>query len=196
MPLRLEANRTLVKYKALRLITPERANELDIPAEAPVLVSPYINLRQACFECHQEYSPLLYQLGQQTTAQHFCKFSGGGIYTIDYSVMDRPDKWVSRRGLWMAQVIPHGPIRMGHDKGFTFHDVTPQKMLVPNCYVCNAPTIQGSLVQEGILSRVQYLGGDLVATCLGCVWATEWSYQITEDGQFHIHKPIPEGVRV
>jgi len=100
-------------FKMVELITPEKANELGIPAEAPVFVSPVVNTRSVCRnECGIEYSPLVYQVGYETQAQHLHKNSGG-IYFSQTANIDRV-AWASDasrffRG-WVALLDPKEPI--------------------------------------------------------------------------------------
>ena len=66
------------RYKAVQLLSPEEAQQVGIPAEAPVLVSPYAD-RHVCPDCGAAYSKLVYAPGETTTAQHFHR-ADGGIY--------------------------------------------------------------------------------------------------------------------
>jgi hypothetical protein len=68
-----------VNFKWLKLITPEKAQSLGISAESPVFVSPYVDQKIQCFHCLNNYTPLVYQHGYTTSAQHFCP-TGGGLY--------------------------------------------------------------------------------------------------------------------
>lgn len=67
-------------YKALRLISPEQANDLGIAAEAPVFVSSFINHAYPCEECGVTYTPMVYQTGYMAESQHFHQ-TEGGIYS-------------------------------------------------------------------------------------------------------------------
>lgn len=71
-------------YKHLNLITPEKAAELNIVAEAPIMVSPYVKNAEICPHCGAEYTPLIYSLRRVTRAQHFHnEFDrGSGIYVF------------------------------------------------------------------------------------------------------------------
>lgn len=139
------------KVKALMLVTPERANELNIPAEAPVFVSPYVSDEGHCSQCHIRYTPLVYNIGHTTEAQHFCK-QGGGLYVR--TPEDNTNKWIYSDNLWHATVVARGPIRMGEDKGFTFKTVEPKKFLQPYCNMCTTPLHQGALRHQ---THTQYL---------------------------------------
>jgi hypothetical protein len=70
--------RTTYFVKTLRLVTPGIANSLGIPAEAPIFLSPAIDMPRFCGTCRRTYSPLVYQTGQVTVAQHYHDI--GGIY--------------------------------------------------------------------------------------------------------------------
>src|SRR3990170_2050023 len=75
----IEERRT-VCYKGLRLITPKLANELGIPAETPVFISPYLEESDTCSHCKIEYKPLVYPAGDIVNAHHWHKSSGGIYY--------------------------------------------------------------------------------------------------------------------
>jgi hypothetical protein len=69
--------------KQLRLVTPWTARRLGIRAEAPVFISPWVHEQARCSGCNRLYSPLVYQTGYETAAQHQC--GPGGIYCHDLS---------------------------------------------------------------------------------------------------------------
>lgn len=207
MSIKLQPNRSILKYKALRLITPELANSLGLPAEAPVFSSPYITRKGVCNECRVSYEPLVYQVGMTTKAHHFCKNNGGGIYVYDPLSMDRSGaQWVYRTGLWQAVVVPSGPIRMGHDKGYTFRSIRPKYICYPACIRCDRQVVNGRLYSSS------YNENDLVPICdlhaglgLGSGQETDWTFAFelgtnASDTTFHIRKAmsttIPEGVKI
>jgi hypothetical protein len=176
-----------VKHKALKLITPERANELDIPAEAPVFISPYVTKRRHCNFCHKDFSPLIYQVGQTTTAQHTCKTGGGGIYVRLSD--DTSKKWIYYDYLWTAIVNPHGPIRMGNDRGYQYESVTPVRMAPPTCHSCRTPINEGDLFGKADTFNISDANLTLVAICKACIerrtyfphvhfglWETDWTF--------------------
>ncbi len=106
----------LVHFKVLKLIPPETANQLGIPAEAPVFVSPFIRGAETCRDCGTTFTPLVYQTGYEVTAQHFHERSGG-IYF--YSTLS--PAVVAARGMdnpyaWMGLVEPHGLIDPPYDE--------------------------------------------------------------------------------
>jgi hypothetical protein len=83
-----EAN--FVRSKNLRLISPEWARKLGIPAEGPVFVSPYIREAKKC-GCGTEYKPLIYQVGRNPVkAHHFHGPDSGGIYYDNSVEEDAP----------------------------------------------------------------------------------------------------------
>lgn len=106
---------SILKLKQLRLISPEHANELGIPAEAPVLVSPYISREGDCIICNVKYRPLMYQVGFTTKAHHTCKENGGGIYTQLYE--DESRKWVYTDGLNVVYVYLFNGLVLGISSG-------------------------------------------------------------------------------
>src|SRR5690242_8325874 len=73
-----------VDFKWLKLINPERAQALVLDKaeapEAPVFVSYYQKQQESCEHCNKTYTPLIYQIGYSTTAQHGCP--EGGIYHL------------------------------------------------------------------------------------------------------------------
>ena len=70
-----------IYYKLLRLVLPQVANQLGIPAEAPTFLSPQILRPQRCKHtpCPAIIAPLVYQTGQITRSPHYHS-TGGGIY--------------------------------------------------------------------------------------------------------------------
>lgn len=174
----MKVRTSFLKIKHFRLITPEYAEELRVPAECPVLCSPYIKAQNYCHICHVAYRPLVYQIGHTTEAHHFCATNGGGIYVQLYE--DHTDKWHYEHGLFSALVHPHGPIRMGNDRGYQFRSITPQSIQKTTCYTCHAPIFEGVLVKCP--------SPTLKAVCLSCFKVhaganqTDWSFQI-RDGE-------------
>jgi hypothetical protein len=57
-------------FKHLRLVPAEAANDLGLPAESPVFLSPAVSARHRCFRCPVTYGPLLYATSLVTTSQH------------------------------------------------------------------------------------------------------------------------------
>lgn len=177
-------NRSFAKIKHLRLVTPERANELGIPAEAPVLCSPYISGTNHCDICNVKYTPLIYQVGQETEAQHFCT-SGGGIYT--QIPEDKSDHWQYNKGLFTALVRPQGPIRMGNDRGYQFRSVTPTSIQLPICATCGTSWRWGHIEYAVGLSDIH--PNTLVPVCESCYeehgpfCKTEWQYSVNDSGE-------------
>jgi hypothetical protein len=91
--------------KMLELITPDRANQLGIPAEAPVFISPYVDRGAYCPHCGIEYTPLVYEAGQIITAQHMHEDSGG-IY--HYGTLKKTPPIGSTHTRWVAEILPLG----------------------------------------------------------------------------------------
>src|SRR3989344_4909723 len=92
-------------YKALRLITPERAQKVGIPAEAPVFVSPYISEAHRCSVCDKSFTPLVYQVGYTVDSQHFHD-ENGGIYSSP--TLDGSMKHLELNGGFIAVLEPLG----------------------------------------------------------------------------------------
>lgn len=176
---------SMLKVKALKLILPDLANELDIPSEAPTFISPYITSKSMCHECGVWYSPLLYAHGTTTTAQHFCK-DHGGIYVR--LPEDDTAKWVYSNDLWHAVVQPNGPIRMGNDRGYQFKSVKVLKFSTPICISCGAPATRGPL---GIRSSVLL---PLCGECNSNHNLVDWTFRYSEeDGSIRFMRPMPQG---
>jgi hypothetical protein len=89
--------------KHLRLVTPWTAVRLGIRAEAPVFISPWAHEQARCDCCNRIYSPLVYQTGYETAAQHQC--GSGGIYC---HVCADPQVALQLQSGWIAQVEPCG----------------------------------------------------------------------------------------
>src|SRR5919198_1120867 len=99
---------TTYYFKYLRLAPAERADELDIPAEAPVFLSPMVSAPQSCSICAVTYSPLLYAPGHVTYSQHYHGMDGG-----IYFLMRTETRFTNTNSLfhptgWLAQVEPIG----------------------------------------------------------------------------------------
>jgi hypothetical protein len=94
--------------KTLRLILPETANSLNIPAEAPTFISPVTSEPSVCRHCGITYAPLVYQTGQTTVAQHYHAKSGG-IYFVCMPSTKRLKALLYTSG-FIAFVQPLGPI--------------------------------------------------------------------------------------
>lgn len=190
MPLKIRPKDSYTKIKNLRLITPEYASSLgELGAEAPTLCSPYINLRSYCHVCDTHYSPLVYQVGRTTEAQHFCKENGGGIYV--QLATDHTRQWRYNNGLFQATVHPSGPIRMGDDRGFQFRSVTIQRILNTNCFMCAKP------ITSGVLLTLELQPHNILPICHPCKElhsfpqeSTGWSFRIT-DGQLSFNRKLP-----
>jgi len=182
------------KLKALKLITPEVANTFGIPAEAPVFVSPYIVNPTVCRLCHITYTPLVYQVGQPTTAQHFCKGGSstptGGIYVRLYE--DNSGKWIYNDHLWDALVVPQGPIRMFNDKGYTYKSVTPKRIMPPMCAVCHSDVTPQWQLMEANQTLVPFCGAPMCAEAVDNR-VSDWSFHY--DGtEVRFTRAIPAGV--
>jgi hypothetical protein len=77
--------------KSLKLVTPDAARELGLPAtDAPVLVSPIIKTPTNCLEagCAISYTPLAYQTGVTTAAQHYHAATGGIYFALASSLAE------------------------------------------------------------------------------------------------------------
>jgi hypothetical protein len=109
--------------KTLRLVSPAAANQLGIPAEAPVFLSPLVRGAQACSTptCSVTYTPLMYATGRVSTAPHFHRKSGGVyFYVVTDVVTDSVaflDALVEHTG-WIATVEPLGITAMYPGRGY------------------------------------------------------------------------------
>jgi hypothetical protein len=94
--------------KQLRLITPRKAEKLGVRAEAPVFISPRTDKRRQCTLCPVVYTPIVYQTGQVTTAQHWHE-NEGGIYLYVINNAKFLEALCNQSG-WIAQVETIGQI--------------------------------------------------------------------------------------
>jgi hypothetical protein len=100
--------------KTLRLVPPEIANGVGIQAEAPVFVSPEISSPGGCLACGVTFSPLVYQVGHVTTAQHWHPCSGGIFY---YVLRQQPfPQWLTEPTGWVALLEPIGHVCLEEDE--------------------------------------------------------------------------------
>jgi hypothetical protein len=94
--------------KQLRLLPAETASTLGLPAEAPTFVSPIIGEQNRCVLCPVTYTPLCYQVGYITYAQHQHE-TGGGIYCYRRCRPGIPEARIRENG-WISQVEPLGAL--------------------------------------------------------------------------------------
>jgi hypothetical protein len=102
---------TPIYVKQLRLITPRKAGQLGITAEAPVFVSPVVSDHRCCSVCTHSYYPLVYQTGYEIVAHHWHE-TDSGIY---FYVVDDPHKAdsIARQSGWIAYLEPLGDVVIG-----------------------------------------------------------------------------------
>jgi hypothetical protein len=93
--------------KHLRLVMPEAASSQGLPAtDAPVFISPQIDVPQRCPACGVTYTALVYQTGYPTQSQHWHEREGG----IYFFVTDHLPSLLAltQSTGWLAAVIPLG----------------------------------------------------------------------------------------
>lgn len=164
--------------KALRLITPEGAQQESIPgtegAESPVLVSTQPLLRRNCriTDCDVTIAPLPYFQGRETKAQHFHAREGskgmqGGIYFdkfpfihmrrhrqdgiyffADVQPVGRLEEVDATTGTWRAEGVMVGAV-----SAFTETPLTPDTPItvvkgVPKAERTYVPITEGILVRQ------------------------------------------------
>ena len=100
-------------FKQLRLAPADVLNQMGIPAEAPAFLSPVVDLARHCRVCPIRYTPLVYQTGQVTYAQHY-HATVGGIYFFARHQLHL--ELLSELTGWFAQIEPLGKTAIyGHD---------------------------------------------------------------------------------
>jgi hypothetical protein len=92
-------------FKQLRLAPADVLNQMGIPAEAPAFLSPVVDLARHCRVCPISYTPLVYQTGQVTYAQHY-HATVGGIYFIVRHQLHL--ELLSELTGWFAEIEPLG----------------------------------------------------------------------------------------
>ena len=92
--------------KNLRLVPAEATNDLGLPAESPVFLSPAVYAPHRCLLCPVTYGPLLYATGLVTTSQHYHE-TKGGIYFLVRKEMSATTGLLHHSG-WLAQIEPIG----------------------------------------------------------------------------------------
>lgn len=140
-------------YKALLLISPEKAQELGMRAEAPILVSPLIFQEKICQipNCGVRFTPLVYQVGYQVRAQHFHEDDGGGGGIYYYAVTG-PEAIIHNKDsvdYWFAMVEPS--LNSRGEFILRAEQVLVERILA-YCSVCHRN------VGEGLLSELLYTG--------------------------------------
>lgn len=156
----------IVRSKDLRLIVPELARELEIPAEAPVFVSPYVSETVRC-GCGVEYRPLVYQVGREIKAHHFHRrlYVSGGIY-YDKSPLKEYAKLTTMYG-FVAILEPVGRKYESNDDGES------EAVLVKGIRVfCEGHRTSGfgegrfvEELEEGIVASTSYIPDLLFPLC-------------------------------
>lgn len=103
--------------KQLRLLPAISAGSLGLPAEAPTFVSPIIGEQHRCDLCSVIYSPLWYQVGYITSAQHQ-HATGGGTYCYHRCRPGISEAYIREYG-WISQVEPLGALQREKSGGET-----------------------------------------------------------------------------
>jgi hypothetical protein len=95
--------------KTLRLVPPDVANQLGIPAEAPTFLSPLVRGAQACSvpTCDVVYTPLMYATGRVSAASHYHRNCGGVYFYVVTDSLDFLDALLDHAG-WLAGLEPRG----------------------------------------------------------------------------------------
>jgi hypothetical protein len=95
--------------KTLRLVPPDVANQLGIPAEAPTFLSPLVHRPQACSvpTCTTFYRPLHYATGRVSAAPHYHRTRGGVYFYVVMGSLGFLDALIEHMG-WIATVEPLG----------------------------------------------------------------------------------------
>ena len=100
-------------FKQLRLAPPDVLNQMGIPAEAPTFLSPLVDLARHCRVCPTRYTPLVYQTGQVTYAQHYHATVGGIYFWVRHQF--QLDMLLGLTG-WFVQLESLGKTAIyGHD---------------------------------------------------------------------------------
>jgi hypothetical protein len=97
--------------KQLRLLPAETASTLGLPAEAPTFVSPILGEQNRCSVCPVTYTPLCYQVGYVTYAQHYHESGGGGVYCYRRCRPGVHEAHIRETG-WISEVQPLGALQI------------------------------------------------------------------------------------
>jgi hypothetical protein len=84
-----ETSTEILRYKVLDLISPEKAREIGIPAEAPVFVALFSNMPWQCRECDEVFKPIAFQTGHQVSFHHVHEGWNGMFRGIYYRLWSR-----------------------------------------------------------------------------------------------------------
>jgi hypothetical protein len=166
---------------------------MGVETEAPVFVSPWTNGRTQCPACQMTYSPVVYQTGYETVAQHFHS-KEGGIYLY---VFEDPDEELVRcTAGWLALVEPIGRLVVNGGEGQAAAvRVLAIEARCTGQFVYNSRTLRhdSHLLSEGRAWRdpAVYQSRDLYPVCdTICVPARNTPFRFTlRDGQvfFSLH---------
>lgn len=135
-------SREKIYYKTLRLITPDVAQKLGIPAEAPVFISPHV-IPGTCSLCGRSYNPLVYQTGRVVDAHHFHKdeLGSGGIF---WNIADSPPGFIGAG--WLAILSSVGKIVENPNASGRSEAVIVKRIIA----FCNVIPHEGE-ISEGLL---------------------------------------------
>jgi hypothetical protein len=155
--------------KTLRLVMPETALSLNIPAEVPTFVSPMVSNPNYCRYCGITYSPLTYQTGQITEAQHYHEGTGG-IY-FWYLPATKPVAGLVYNSGFLAFVEPIGRIIKQNPLNETIGRADAVQVIGIRAYCLHSRHRTPHALESGILATVspdlnkQLLPGQLLPHC-------------------------------
>jgi hypothetical protein len=102
--------------KTLRLVPPRVAQQWGIPAEGPTFLSGLTYQAYPCRACPTPYTPLAYQVGQVTEAQHFHERTGGISFYRVRRGCELPSYCKEQTG-WATFVEPLGAVVLNEGEG-------------------------------------------------------------------------------
>lgn len=193
-----------VFWKALVLVTPDRANTLGIYAESPVFISPQIRQKEECKTCRVSYTPLTYQVGYMIKAQHFHEGESGGIYfncntESEFRALLAPpffDSWVAicdvtGKSVLASRSVVAGVMVRGHIT-LMHADAARVRQILALCTAEQLSNHSPLGVKEGYLYSEdnEYLWPicDRHVSLGKPAISVRWRFQISDTGEVHFSK--------
>ena len=186
-----ENSAKVVGFKVLKLISPEHAKKLGLPAESPTFVSAIQSGKDWCTSCGVTYEPLVYQKGYLVQAHHFHKSTNGGVYYEENVVVADGyfNSWMQALiSGWIAMVNPAGS-EVSFSNG---HVRSPQVFVEKIRAFCTDRNCmsgpKSKELGEGIAFIADEYRGELLPICslekhLLHVSRARYTFKTTEDGE-------------
>jgi|SRR3990167_1011383 len=170
----------IIYYKAVKLVSPERAKRLSLAIETPVFISYYQEQYRKCANCDVVYGPLIYQPSKVVLAEHWhededSKYCLGGVF------YDSTDAKPMPIYLWTAILSPIGSMRV-HGSERRARGVLIDEIKI-NCWLCPLDGTVDNITEGFVVGN-----GDLTPICSPEIhpelaYQPNLSFKVTENNQ-------------